>query len=184
MRKAAASSSKDGAESYRGRLTGSAMDVEDAAHPRAEPVGAPAGSARPAVATVEPTRAPTEPTVLTRAVGVIRRVPYTTGVVVAMILFGLAIGAFWRELDGTVWWDRFAYGLPALRDGRVWTPITGSLLAEIPTQYIPIGAVVILGIGLCEWRLGTRVAVVASIAGRTLARAIWTSGSPPGRSAA
>jgi phosphatidylglycerol lysyltransferase len=113
-----------------------------------------------AAATVTPAAEPN------RVVALLRRVPYTTGVVVAMIVVGLATTAFWRDLSNTVWWDRLAYGLPALRDGRVWTPITGSLLAEIPTQYIPIGAVVIFGIGLCEWRLGTRTAALASIGGQ------------------
>lgn len=106
---------------------------------------------------------------LARAANLVRRTPWTSSVVVLMLVLAVATGALWDDLDAGVWWDRVAYGLPALEDGRWWTPVTGSLFAEVPAQYLPVIIGFALMVGFCELRMGTRTAIVLSVVGQLVA---------------
>ncbi len=93
-----------------------------------------------------------------------RRIPFTLAVVALMLVAGVATGALWSPLPGTSWWDRVAYGLPALEAGRWWTPITGSFFATAPLQYVPVAGGFLVLVGFAELRLRTRRAVLATVA--------------------
>jgi lysylphosphatidylglycerol synthetase-like protein (DUF2156 family) len=94
------------------------------------------------------------------------RLPFTIGYGLVLIVMGVVTGAFWTDLEHTRWWSRLAFGLPALEDGRWWTPVTGSLVADGPVGYIPILGIFVLVAGLAEWRLGTAKTALITICGQ------------------
>jgi len=102
-------------------------------------------------------------------VDIARRLPWTASVLIVMAILGVVTGGLWRSLYYTAWWDRLAYGLPALQEGRWWTPVTGSLIGSVPQQYLILALFFGLASGFCEWRLGTRRAMVACIVGQLVA---------------
>ena len=95
-----------------------------------------------------------------------KRVPFTVSIVVVIVVLGFVSQAFWRPISESGWWPHIAYGLPALEEGRWWTPISGAFFARIPAQYIPVLGGYILMAGFAEWRLGTRWAAIATVAGQ------------------
>ena len=54
-----------------------------------------------------------------QALAVWRRLPFTTTVVVAMLIVGLATGALWRQAMDQPWYPDVAFGLPSFVDGPV-----------------------------------------------------------------
>lgn len=102
----------------------------------------------------------------------VRRVPFTTSVVVLIVVVALVTGTAWSPLERASWYPDVAFGPPALQDGRWWTLVSGSLLALKPLQYPAILTFFVVPVGLCEWRLGTRltsaVVVVGQVAGVVL----------------
>src|SRR5215204_5649039 len=73
-----------------------------------------------------------------QAARVVRRVPFTLGVVGLMLVLGVATGSLWNALQDRPLFEVVAYGLPSLEAGRWWTPVTGSFFALIPAQYLPV----------------------------------------------
>ncbi len=99
---------------------------------------------------------------------IVRRVPYTVSIVVVMVILGVVSQAFWRPISESGWWPHIAYGLPALEEGKWWTPISGAFFARVPAQYIPVLGGYVLMAGFAEWRLGTRWTVITTVAGQVL----------------
>src|SRR6476620_12799457 len=97
---------------------------------------------------------------------IVKRVPFTVSIVVVIVVLGVVSQAFWRPISESGWWPHIAYGLPALEEGKWWTPISGAFFARIPAQYIPVLGGYILMAGFAEWRLGTRWAVITTWAGQ------------------
>jgi lysylphosphatidylglycerol synthetase-like protein (DUF2156 family) len=97
---------------------------------------------------------------------VLRQYPFTIGAVVVLIVMGIVCGSFWHQLPDSPWWNRLAFGLPALEQGRWWTPVTGSLLAENVFEYVPILLVFGAVLALSERRLGTARVAVITVAGQ------------------
>jgi lysylphosphatidylglycerol synthetase-like protein (DUF2156 family) len=95
---------------------------------------------------------------------VLRRLPFTVAVVALMLVLGLVTGSLWNALQDRDLFDVVAYGLPAFRDGRWWTVVTGSLFALTPLQYLPVAGGFALLVGWSEWRFGTRRTAIAAIA--------------------
>jgi lysylphosphatidylglycerol synthetase-like protein (DUF2156 family) len=115
------------------------------------------------VVTIGPT--PSTSTSLARqAVTAARRIPFTLAVVAVMLVAGIATRALWSSLDSSGLMDRLAYGLPALEAHRWWTPVTGSFLAQVPLQYVPIAGGFLVLVGFAELRLGTRKTALATVA--------------------
>jgi|tagenome__1003787_1003787.scaffolds.fasta_scaffold20960720_3 hypothetical protein len=85
-----------------------------------------------------------------------KRVPFTLSVVAVMLITAAVTGALWTPLHASGLVDHVAYGLPALEDGRWWTPVTGSVFALVPLQYVPVAGGFLLLVGFAELRLGTR----------------------------
>lgn len=98
-----------------------------------------------------------------RALALVRRVPFTTTVVALMLVLGIVTGTLWNSLQDRGLFDVVAYGLPAFRDGRWWTVVTGSLFALTPLQYLPVAGGFAVLVGWAEWRFGTRRTAIAAV---------------------
>ncbi len=93
---------------------------------------------------------------------VVRRTPFTLGVVATMLVVAVVTGSLWSAVQDRPLWDVVAYGLPAFQDGRWWTPVTGSLFAVAPWQYLPVAGGFLILVGWSEWVFGTRRAAIAT----------------------
>lgn len=115
-----------------------------------------------------PARAAVEATGETNAVRVsrlARRVPFTLALVSTMLVLGIVAQTLWWPLRDRDLLETVAYGLPALQDGRWWTPVSGAFFALVPAQYLPVAGGALLLLGWSELRLGTQHVVAASAAG-------------------
>jgi hypothetical protein len=95
----------------------------------------------------------------------IRRVPYTTGVVLAMVVAGAVTGALWRPIQNLPVYPWVAFGAPAFADGRWYTLVFGAFFALLPIYYLFVAGGFALLVGFSEYRLGTGRAVVATAGG-------------------
>ncbi|MFD9958587.1 bifunctional lysylphosphatidylglycerol flippase/synthetase MprF [Amycolatopsis sp. NPDC058986] len=94
------------------------------------------------------------------------RLPFTTTVVMAMLMLSVATGALWRAAEDHTAYPLVAYGLPSLEAGHWWTLVTGPFFAVVPWFYLPMVGSFALFAGIAEWRLGTRRAMVVTIGGQ------------------
>ncbi|GGD75865.1 bifunctional lysylphosphatidylglycerol flippase/synthetase MprF [Microbacterium murale] len=91
--------------------------------------------------------------------GFARRIPATLIFIAVIIIAGIAGQGLWRPLAGTPLFDVVAYGLPALEQGRWWTPISGTFFVIQPWVYIPT-ILGFWGMAYLEYRRGWRVALL------------------------
>ena len=103
------------------------------------------------------------------ALAVWRRLPFTTTVVVAMLIVGLATGALWRQAMDQPWYPDVAFGLPSFVAGRWWTLVSGAFFALTPWFYLPMVGSFALFVGWAEFHLGTRLTVAVTVVGQVLA---------------
>jgi hypothetical protein len=101
-----------------------------------------------------------------RCTSLAKRCPFTLGVVLVMLAAGLVTGALWRPLGSSGLAQHVAYGLPALEAHRWWTPVTGSVFALVPLQYIPVAGGFLVLVGFAELRLGTRRTLLVTVVGQ------------------
>ena len=94
------------------------------------------------------------------------RLPFTTTVVLAMLVLGVATGMLWSAAENRATYSYFAYGLPSLEAGHWWTLLTGPFFAVIPWFYLPMVGSFALFAGFAEWKLGTRRAMAVTIGGQ------------------
>ncbi|MDQ1129986.1 bifunctional lysylphosphatidylglycerol flippase/synthetase MprF [Microbacterium sp. SORGH_AS_0888] len=87
-----------------------------------------------------------------------RRIPATLTIVAAFLLVGALTAALWRPFAGGDLWHALAYGLPALEEGRWWTPVTGTFFASQPWIY-PVVIAGFWGMAYLELRRGWKVAL-------------------------
>ncbi|MGW5639526.1 bifunctional lysylphosphatidylglycerol flippase/synthetase MprF [Streptomyces sp. NPDC003832] len=104
-----------------------------------------------------------------RVVRVVRRLPFTLGLLVAMLVVALATQALWRPVEDRSWYPQVAYGLPSFEANRWWTLFSGFVFGARPSAGLVIVAAVIFLVGFAEWRLGTRWAAAATLAGQVVA---------------
>lgn len=96
--------------------------------------------------------------VLTATAGVVRRIPATLTMVVLLLAVGVIWQGLWRPFEDSDVFDTVAYGLPALAQGRWWTPVTGTFFVVQPWVYI-FTILGFAGMGYLEYRRGSRVAL-------------------------
>lgn len=89
----------------------------------------------------------------------LQTMPATVAIVGLILAIAVGSAALWQPAHDQPWWDTVAYGVPALREGKWWTPITGTFLAVTPAIYIP-ALLGFIGMGMLERRRGTRVALL------------------------
>ncbi|WP_300267052.1 bifunctional lysylphosphatidylglycerol flippase/synthetase MprF [Microbacterium sp.] len=87
------------------------------------------------------------------------RFPATLIFIGVILVVGVVSQGLWRPFSDSALFDAFAYGLPALEEGRWWTPITGTFLVVQPWVYIPT-ILGFWGMAYLEHRRGWRVALL------------------------
>ena len=102
------------------------------------------------------------------AVGLFRRLPFTTTAVLVMLVAGIASGSLWRAAASASWFPDVAYGVPSLVTGRWWTLVTGPVIAIGPWFYLPMTGGFALLVGFAEWRMGTRLTAAVTVGGQVL----------------
>jgi lysylphosphatidylglycerol synthetase-like protein (DUF2156 family) len=103
-------------------------------------------------------------TTVARLSRLVRQVPFTVAVVSTMVVLGVLTQSLWSPLKDRELLHTVAYGLPALQEGRWWTPVSGAFFALVPAQYLPIAGGALLLLGWSELRLGTRKVAIAAVA--------------------
>ncbi|WP_035717175.1 bifunctional lysylphosphatidylglycerol flippase/synthetase MprF [Gordonia terrae] len=96
---------------------------------------------------------------------VVRRLPFTIALAAALLIVGAATGSLWGRASDKSWYRDVAFGLPAVREGRWWTPVTSAFVEPGPWLYVLAVVAVIVGMGWAEWQLGTVRAVLVGVAG-------------------
>jgi lysylphosphatidylglycerol synthetase-like protein (DUF2156 family) len=103
-----------------------------------------------------------------------QRLPFTSGVTLAMLVLAIASGALWNAAEDRAVYPFVAYGLPSLEAGRWWTMLTGPFFAVIPLYYLPMVGSFALFAGFAEWKLGTRRAMAVTIGGQLVSVLVAT----------
>ena len=102
--------------------------------------------------------------------------PATFGIVAAVLLVALVSGSLWRTLSANPeLYDAVAYGLPPLRDGKWWTPLTGAFFVPSLILYIPVLLLLIGAAATYERRVGHWRAFVVVIVGQAASAALTSA---------
>jgi lysylphosphatidylglycerol synthetase-like protein (DUF2156 family) len=91
-------------------------------------------------------------------VRVVARIPATLILVAALLVVGVVFAGLWSPFEDDPLFETVAYGLPALLEGRWWTPVTGTFFVNHPLVY-PFTIASLVGMAYLEIRRGSRVAV-------------------------
>lgn len=89
---------------------------------------------------------------------VIGRIPATLSFVALILAAGVIWQGLWRPFEDADLYDTVAYGLPALLEGRWWTPVTGTFFVNQPWVYL-FTIAGFWGMAYLEYHRGTRVAL-------------------------
>lgn len=106
-----------------------------------------------------------ENTTARRATDLLRRIPATLTLAGILIVVGILGAGLWSPFSASPVFPSVAYGLPALQEGRWWTPVTGTFFIDAPWVYIPI-LLGLSGMAFLEIRRGSRVAAGYFAAGQ------------------
>ncbi|WP_168706782.1 bifunctional lysylphosphatidylglycerol flippase/synthetase MprF [Gordonia paraffinivorans] len=98
-----------------------------------------------------------------------RRLPFTAALFVSLLVVGIVTGSLWSRANDKSWYPEVAFGLPALREGKWWTPISSAFVEPGPWLYAISLIVVLVGMGWAEWQLGTVKAVLVGVGGHLIA---------------
>src|SRR5689334_546928 len=90
-------------------------------------------------------------------VSVATRIPVTLALIAALLAVGLIWGGLWTPFAQNPLFDSVAYGLPALVEGRWWTPVTGTFFVDHPAVY-PFVLASFAGLAYLEYRRGSLAA--------------------------
>ena len=94
--------------------------------------------------------------------------PATLTLIGILLVVGVVWGGLWSPFAANPLFDAVAYGLPALEEGRWWTPVTGTFFVDHPLVY----AFVIpsfVGLAYLEHRRGSRAALAYFAIGQLFA---------------
>src|SRR5699024_7668107 len=94
--------------------------------------------------------------------------PFTTVVTLVLLVVGIASSGLWSPVREASWFPEIADGLPGLRDGHWWTPLTAIPFGTTPGVFIAFVVLTPFLLGWAEWRLGTPRTVAVFFAGRIL----------------
>ncbi len=126
---------------------------------------APAGSTADTVTTTTTSPAtPVTPREVPTWLGLLRRLPFTTGYVVLTLILAVTLGTLWTSIEEKSFYDDVAFGLPAFADGRWLTLVLGMFFALDPFFYVYVVGAFAFITGFSEWRLGTARTVVICLA--------------------
>lgn len=94
-----------------------------------------------------------------------RRIPVTLGLAGILLMVGVVSGGLWSPFSASPVFPDVAYGLPALAEGRWWTPFTGTFFVSAPWVYLA-GIPAVAAMAFFEYRRGSRVAAVLFAGGQ------------------
>lgn len=103
-----------------------------------------------------------------RVLKVLASVPVTIATVTMLLVTGALTGTLFTaatEDDPTL--QPLLFGLPAYRDGRLWTVFTGAVTFVEPEFYLFVGGLLAVGLGLYERRVGSLRAAIALLVTHT-----------------
>ena len=86
------------------------------------------------------------------------RIPATLVLVGVVLVCGVVSRGLWHPLSASPLWDQVAYGLPAIAEGRWWTPVAGTFFSDPPWLYVVVISG-FAGVAYLEYRRGSRVAL-------------------------
>ncbi|KRB37030.1 bifunctional lysylphosphatidylglycerol flippase/synthetase MprF [Microbacterium sp. Root180] len=86
------------------------------------------------------------------------RIPATLALIAALLAIGVIWGGLWSPFAENPLFESVAYGLPALAEGRWWTPVTGTFFVDHPIVY-PFVIASFAGLAFLEHRRGSVVAL-------------------------
>ena len=89
---------------------------------------------------------------------VARRIPATLTFIAVILAVGVIWQGLWRPFEETDLFEVVAYGLPAIIEGRWWTPITGTFFVNAPWVYV-FTIAGFAGMAFVEFVRGWRVAL-------------------------
>ncbi|GAA1921343.1 DUF2156 domain-containing protein [Microbacterium aoyamense] len=90
---------------------------------------------------------------------VVTRIPATLIFIAVLLVVGIVWQGLWRPFEDSSTFDVVAYGLPALSEGRWWTPFTGTFFVNEPWVYLfTISG--FWGMAYLEFRRGWRIALL------------------------
>ena len=98
----------------------------------------------------------------------LQRIPATLAVVVLLLAVGILSGGLWVSFADGPGLQTWGYGLPALEQGRWWTPLTGTFLVAHPWVY-PLVLATFAGMAYLEYRRGSLVALAYFFGGQLFA---------------
>ena len=91
-------------------------------------------------------------------VRVVARMPATLTIIAVILAVGVVFAGLWSPFEDNPLYETVAYGLPALLEGRWWTPVTGTFFVNHPLVYL-FTIASFVGMGYLELRRGSRVAL-------------------------
>jgi lysylphosphatidylglycerol synthetase-like protein (DUF2156 family) len=91
-------------------------------------------------------------------VRVVTRIPATLSLIAAILVVGVVFAGLWSPFEDNPLFETVAYGLPALIEGRWWTPVTGTFFVNHPFVYV-FTIASFVGMAYLEIRRGSRVAL-------------------------
>ena len=86
------------------------------------------------------------------------RMPATLAMIALILAAGVIWQGLWRPFEDNELYDAVAYGLPALAEGRWWTPVTGTFFVNQPWVYV-LTIAGFAGMAYLEFRRGSLVAL-------------------------
>ncbi|MGN8553251.1 UNVERIFIED_CONTAM: DUF2156 domain-containing protein [Microbacterium sp. SLM126] len=96
------------------------------------------------------------------------RIPATLALIAALLTIGVIWGGLWSPFAENPLFESVAYGLPALAEGRWWTPVTGTFFVDHPIVY-PFVIASFAGLAFLEHRRGSVVALAYFAIGQLFA---------------
>ncbi|MGZ8804505.1 MAG: bifunctional lysylphosphatidylglycerol flippase/synthetase MprF [Microbacterium sp.] len=96
------------------------------------------------------------------------RIPATLSLIAAILVVGVVSAGLWTPFEDSPLWETVAYGLPALLEGRWWTPFTGTFFVNHPLIYV-FTILSFAGMAYLEYRRGSRVALAYFSVGQLFA---------------
>lgn len=118
-----------------------------------------------------------------RALAGAARIPATLTMIALVLVAGIVWQGLWRPFEESDLFDVVAYGLPALQDGRWWTPVTGTFFVDLPWVYL-FTIASFAGMAYLELHRGSRVALAYYGVGQLFAifaaaLVLWTLSALP-----
>ncbi|MBD0860904.1 DUF2156 domain-containing protein [Gordonia sp. zg691] len=98
----------------------------------------------------------------------LRRLPFTAALTVALLVVGIVTGSLWGRANDKSWYREVAFGLPALREGKFWTPFSSAFVEPGPWLYVIAVLAIVVGMGWAEWQLGTVRAILVGVGGHLI----------------